>query len=273
MKKKGKLIPPYAVVPLLLILVTNFFAYYVSKLIILGRDKWDPMIPLDDLIPLWTPFILIYLVAYVQWVVGYIIIARQGKEICYKVAGANVIAKLLCFLIFIIIPTTISARPEIEGTGLFDLATRFIHWFDSPVNLFPSVHCLESYAIMRFTVNQKKLPFSYKIFTVVLSLLVFASVVFTKQHRLLDIPSGILVLEIGFLISHLSGFPKIFKRFENGLFPKKTGSECAQATEISVSDAECACSDQTVSDIDSAINAINQETSITEPADSEKTDT
>ena len=248
MNTKKKLIPTYAVVPLLLILVTNFFAYYVSKLIIMGRDKWDPVIAWDDLIPLWTPFILIYLIAYVQWVVGYIILAKQNKDVCYKVAGANVIAKLLCFVIFIIVPTTISYRPEITGTGLFDWVTGLIHWFDSPVNLFPSIHCLESYAIMRFTIPQKKLPLSYKIFTVVLSLLVFASVVYTKQHRLLDIPAGIIVLEIGILISHFSGFPKIFKRFENGLLPKKAISETAESANpdtVSEDLSDSACSDNT----------------------------
>ena len=242
MKKKGKLIPSYAVVPLLLILITNFFAYYVSKLIILGRDKWDPMIPLDDLIPLWTPFILIYLVAYAQWVIGYIILARQDKETCFRVAGANIIAKLICFFIFIIVPTTIASRPAVEGNGIFDFVTKLIHWFDSPVNLFPSIHCLESYAIMRFTVTQKKLPLSYKIFTVVLSLLVFASVVYTKQHRLIDIPSGILVLEIGCLISHFSGFPKIFKRFENGLLPKKACCGSLGTENCADCDGELDCS-------------------------------
>lgn len=269
MKKKGKLIPSYAVFPLLLILVTNFFAYYVSKLIILGRDKWDPMIPLDEFIPLWTPFILIYLIAYVQWVVGYIILARQGKEACFKIAGANVIAKLICFLIFIIVPTTISVRPAVEGDGIFDFVTRLIHWFDSPVNLFPSIHCLESYAIMRFSLGQKKLPLSYKIFTVVLSVLVFASVVFTNQHRLIDIPAGILALEIGCLISHFTGFPRIFKRFENGLFPKKA---CAGETPCAEckGNLDCPSADTQESDAP-AISPT--ETATADFGDSQETDT
>ena len=34
---------------------------------------------------------------------------------------------------------------------------------------------------------------------------VFASVVLVKQHVLIDIPAGILVFELGYLITHVSG--------------------------------------------------------------------
>lgn len=211
MKKIKGIIPKYAIVPVGLVVIFNFSAYYLSKIIIEDRVKYDFSIPLDDMIPLVTPFILFYILAYAQWALGYIILARQSREVCAKVASANIIAKTLCFIIFITVPTAL-VRPEVTGNGLFDILTRFIYSADTPVNLFPSIHCLESYAIMRFTLGQKNLPRYYKIITVVFSLLVFASVVFTKQHIVVDIPGGILMLEIGIILSKLTGLYKVFDR-------------------------------------------------------------
>jgi hypothetical protein len=50
-----------------------------------------------------------------------------------------------------------------------------------------------------------KLPNWYKVLMGFFTLGVFASVVFVKQHVFIDIPAGVLVFELGFLITHLSG--------------------------------------------------------------------
>ena len=210
-KKLKNLIPSYAVIPICLVAACNFAAYYFSKLIIADRYKYDLSIPLDDMIPLVTPFIVIYILAYAQWAIGYIVLVRQSRELCARVAASNLIAKTMCFLIFIIVPTAI-VRPEVAGNDIFTLLTKFIYAADTPVNLFPSIHCLESYVIMRFTLAEKNLPKAYKIVTAVFSILVFASVVFTKQHIFIDIPGGILIFELGLIISRLTGFYKVFDR-------------------------------------------------------------
>lgn len=212
--KLEKLAPSYSRAPLLGMLLALSFAYCVSKIIIEEREKFDLSIPLDDMIPFCAPLILFYVLAYVQWGVGYMIIAKQDKDVCYRMAGGNIIAKMLCFLIFIIVPTQMFSRPEVTGTSIFDYIIRLIYWIDTPVDLFPSIHCLESYTVMRFTLKRKEFPLYYKILNVVLSLLVFSSVVLTKQHIVVDIPAGILIFEIGYLISNLTGFYKVFDKFD-----------------------------------------------------------
>jgi len=141
-------------------------------------------------------------------------IARESREEIYKVASANILAKIFCGIIFVALPTAM-VRAEITGGGIFNLLTSFIYAADTPaVNLFPSIHCLESWAVFRCSLKLK-LPIGYKIAMGIFSLGVFASVLLVKQHIILDIPAGILVFELGYLIVHLTKIDqKIAKLFK-----------------------------------------------------------
>ena len=55
-----------------------------------------------------------------------------------------------------------------------------------------------------------KLPNWYKIGMGLFTLGVFASVVFVKQHVFIDIPAGVLVFELGYIVTHLSGLHRFF---------------------------------------------------------------
>ena len=103
-------------------------------------------------------------------------------------------------MIFLLLPTTI-ARPEADGSGLIGWLTRIIYMADTPVTLFPSIHCLDSWLCWRFLVKCKKVPRWYKWVNFVFSLLVCASTVLVKQHVFVDIFAGIAVAELGLLLS------------------------------------------------------------------------
>ena len=110
-------------------------------------------------------------------------------------------AKIFCFLFFTIMPTAI-VRPDVTGNSVLDFLTRAIYAMDTPaVNLFPSIHCLESWVAIRCAFSMKKVGNVYRAITVFISLGVFMSVVFLKQHYLVDIPAGILVFELALLLT------------------------------------------------------------------------
>jgi hypothetical protein len=212
MKKAfDKLVPKYARVPLLTVLIFNFLVYYGASFIVSFIDRRvDVSVPADDCVPLIPFFIVFYVLAYVQWGVGYIVLSHGGIEHCYRVATADLLAKATCFAFFLIMPTSL-IRPEISGGGFFGFATSFIHSADAPVNLFPSIHCLESWVVFRCCLPLK-LPKWYKILMGVFTALVFASVVLVKQHVLVDIPAGILVFEAGYLVVRLTKIDKLWLR-------------------------------------------------------------
>lgn len=216
MKIKKVLTPKYWWIPVISMFLINIAAYSGSKLLTDSGHHFDISLPIDFAIPFIPAFIIIYIVSYLQWVGGYGLVALESKEVCYRVISSEIIAKLICFVIFMLLPTTLE-RPSTEGYGIFGAITNLIYSMDTPTTLFPSVHCLESWILFRtahkITRYKRWLVPLYFVF----ALLVFASVLFVKQHLIVDIPAAILVGEIGlFLGKKLKAeriFIKINKKF------------------------------------------------------------
>lgn len=204
-----KMMPRYSRIPLLMVFIVNILVYYFSRLININLEHHSLEILVDRAIPFLPEFIVIYVLAYVQWFVGYIVISRESRELCYKYMSAEIVAKLICFLFYIIYPTAI-LRPEIAGGGFFNWLTSLIFASDPANNLFPSVHCLASYICFRGAISLKKVGLSYKLGNLIFAILVFLSTVFVKQHFFVDIFGGILAVEAGILLVRLFKIDRIF---------------------------------------------------------------
>lgn len=205
-----KLIPKYMRLPAVCLLLLNVVTYFGTRLLTTGRTHYDWSLPIDDMLPLVTGMISVYILAYVQWVVGYIVIGRESRNLCYWMYSGEMIAKLICLFFFLCFPTTI-LRPEITGNGFFDQLTKLIYAMDAPDNLFPSIHCLESYVCFRGAMYTKRVPIWYKYVMLVMTILVFASTVLVKQHVVVDIFGAVCAVEIGLLVSKRFKMDRIFE--------------------------------------------------------------
>lgn len=202
LNKLKHIIPKYAILPLGFALLFNTCVYegvsffrgslHYSSI----ETSWDLALPF---VP---PFVLFYILAFAQWALNYILIARDSKKLCYRFVIGNVISKVFCLAFFVLMPTTMT-RPVVNGSDLFSRLVHLIYASDPPVNLFPSIHCLESWCCIRasFLLKHKSIP--YRIATVIMSLGVFASTLLIKQHVLVDVFGGIIVFEIGLFLSGL----------------------------------------------------------------------
>lgn len=218
--KLNRLLPRYTYIPLLSVIVINFLTYSATRLITRGFVHYDFSLPLDSGIPFVPAFIVIYVLAFVQWGVGFILIARDSREVCYKLLSGEIISKLICMAFFLIIPTAM-VRPDITSGNFFGKATEFIYSMDTPDNLFPSVHCLESWFCFRGAMHLKKTDRWYTYFSLVFTLLVFASTVLVKQHVVVDIIAGVVVCEVGLFISKKTNSALVFKKIEAKLNRRK----------------------------------------------------
>lgn len=216
---KPKLIPKYAYIPLITMVLMNFLVYSGSKFITNSFPHYNASLLIDKLIPFLPIFISVYILAYVQWIVGYIVIAREEKNVCYQVCTAEIIAKLCCLFFFFVFPTTI-VRPLIVGNGIWENLTRFIYSMDEPVNLFPSIHCLESWMCFRATLSLKKVSKGYKISMFIFTILVCLSTVFVKQHVFIDIIGGILVVEFGLFLAKKFQLGKVWDKINLLVFKR-----------------------------------------------------
>lgn len=214
MNKIYKILPKYAIIPIVASLVLNMLVYFGNRLFTSELYHYDFSIKLDEYIPFISEWMIIYVLAYVAWVVGFIVIGRENREVCYEVLAGEQVAKLLCLACFVIIPSTI-IRPEITGTGFCEELSRYVYSMDSPDNLFPSIHCLESWICFRGAMRCKKTGKLYKAIMFVAAILVFASTVFVKQHVFVDILGGIAVVEMGLFVSKKFKISRIYYGLEN----------------------------------------------------------
>lgn len=202
MKYIKRIIPDYAIIPIALMLTVNGFVYSGTRIFTDKMTHYDLSSPLDYRIPFIAVFVVPYLLAFLQWIIGYIVIAHQGKEYCQKVMAGEIISKIFVGILFIVFPT-VMLRVEITGNGIFDTIIAVIYRMDAPTNLFPSIHCLESYICMRSAIEIRNSCTGYKVAMIGMSILVFLSTLFIKQHVIVDVFGAVLVAEAGRIISEL----------------------------------------------------------------------
>ena len=209
-----KYIPKYARLPLLVVLIFNFFVYYSPKFLVPEERLHYLSTAFDDSLPLVPVFIFIYVLAFLQWGFGYIIIARDSRERCYRILTGELIAKTIAWIIFLAYPTAIDHPfPAVTGPATWLLV--FIYKSDIPtINLFPSLHCLESWLCFRGAVGLKKMPKWYTWFQLVFTLLVFAATILVKQHVWPDILGGIAIAELGQLLRRIFHAERVFEQLE-----------------------------------------------------------
>ena len=195
-QKLEHLLPSYTHIPLVSMVCIHGLVYYATRLLTQKMPHFDFSLPIDGAIPFIPVFSMIYVLAYIQWIAGFILIARDSRELCCRVISGEIISKLICMTLFLLVPTTM-ARAEIVSDGFFDRIVGYIYRLDAADNFFPSIHCLESWVCFRGAMQMKKTGPVYRYLTLLLSLLVFASTVLIKQHAVVDIAGGVLTAEIG----------------------------------------------------------------------------
>ena len=104
------------------------------------------------------------------------------------------------FVVIYIIPTTMT-RANVPSGGVLNWLTNAVYSLDQPNNLFPSIHCMESWICFRGALRCKKVHPMYSKVWFVLAILICMSTVFVKQHVFVDIIGGIVVAEIGLFLS------------------------------------------------------------------------
>lgn len=210
-KKLSRILPSWAVAPLISAVLCNFLVYCGCNRAAQGWELHSLALPIDEKIPLVSWTIVIYIGCYLFWVVNYILIYRRSREYAYRFFIADFISRLVCLGFFILYPTTLE-RPSIEGTGFFDTAMRLVYLADAPTNLFPSIHCLVSWFCVIGIWDDRQIPRWYKVFSLVFAVAVFVSTLTTRQHVVLDVAGGVVLAEISYWISQHTGLWRLVEK-------------------------------------------------------------
>lgn len=199
-KSAANFIPTYAILPLLTCVVVNFGVYLGTEWITGDRKHYDLTLAVDQRIPVIPAFTVIYIGCYLFWIVNYLLIARQGKEHCMRFVTADLLSRLVCGVIYLLLPT-MNVRPQLSGTDIWTEMLRWVYKLDAPTRLFPSIHCLVSWFCYIGIRGRRCVPKGYRLFSCLFALLVCLSTLVTKQHYLVDVLGGILLAEATYYLA------------------------------------------------------------------------
>ena len=185
---------PHVWICLAVIVAFQAAVYYGTRLILPYLPSYRFDTPLDAAIPLVPAFILVYILAFVSWGVSGLVILAQGREHAVRFTQAYCIGLVTAAVFFLVWPLTLD-RPEITEHDLLSSLLRTVYASDQPNNLCPSLHVMASYFAWRGLWGCPKISRWFKGFNFVCLVLVSLSVVFVKQHLVIDIPGGLIVGE------------------------------------------------------------------------------
>lgn len=213
-----KRIPKYAIIPTIIIIIMQLLTYFGTQFINKNSTAYDLTIDaIDNLVPVVTFFIVFYILSYPWWYISPLVVANTNKNNFYNWFLALIICFVICGLIFIFFPTTIT-RPEIENNNIFDWLTNFIYINDNPdrpINLFPSYHVLFSWFCYTGVRKQKNIHLWYRISSLIFAILISLSTQFVKQHYIVDLVSAILLSEVMlYIVKRYNLGVKLFNLFE-----------------------------------------------------------
>jgi len=207
------LLPPYARLPALALILADIVCYYGTKAIDAHRVLHPISTALDDALPLVPAFIFIYVLAYAQWALAIVTILRDSRERCFRVVSAVIWGMLLAMLAMLLYPTVMT-RPQVEVRDLATWLLDRIYRADAPTHVFPSMHCLCSWICFRGSLGLKKTPPWFAWAMLAFTLLVFASVILVKQHVWPDILGGVAAAELGLLLTRLLRTDRLAARLD-----------------------------------------------------------
>lgn len=182
------------------ILLAQVLVFYATRPLIERLTLHYGETSLDLRIPFIPAWVTVYYLSFASWIVSAIWIFAGEPAHSYRVACAYVLAMLISGALFFIYPMTLH-RPEPTGGDLFSRWVRWLYQIDSPTNLCPSLHVMASYFCWRGTFGCRHIPRWYKWFNFIFLILVCLSVLFVKQHVIVDIPAAVLIAEFTIKIS------------------------------------------------------------------------
>ena len=183
----------------------NEAVYLGARQITQSWHHYDMTTSIDRLVPFLPWTVSIYFGCYLFWCINYYLCAVQEKPERDRFFCADVLAKGICFVLFLLIPTT-NIRPEIIGETVWDVLMKLLYQIDAADNLFPSIHCLVSWLCWIGVRKRKDIPVLYRYFSLAMAVAVCISTLTTRQHVIADVVCGVALAEVCFI---LSGYTKV----------------------------------------------------------------
>lgn len=156
------------------------------------RPEYIMYLPLDSRIPFVPQFIIPYYMWHAYVSLPMVWLFFKAPEDYVRGMTFYAIALFCACAIYTIAPNGQRLRPHILGDGFFERWVAFTYSADSPNNVAPSLHVLDSIAIHAALVHCEKFR-KHRVLVIISTVLCVAcsiSTVFVKQHSVIDVFMG-----------------------------------------------------------------------------------
>ena len=156
---------------------------------------------IDDMIPVVPVFIVIYVYSFIFWICGPIAVSITRKKNFVNFCVYMLLAYFVGFLFFAFVPTYMDRVAEGlmkvgENKDIFSKLLFTIYQADGgemAFNLMPSYHCLISACCYFGVRKQEEISRGFQNYSLIMTVLICISTLFTKQHYIIDVVLGLLI--------------------------------------------------------------------------------
>lgn len=156
---------------------------------------------LDDIIPFCELFVIPYFLWFAYIALGFVFLFFSSKEDFVRMCIFLYTGMTICLIVYTLFPNCQELRVDYDGLGRSNVlieAISFLQSKDTPCNVFPSIHTLNSIGMHIALVKSQHLgkhSKGIKTASLFLIILIILATVFTKQHSILDV-FGSMILSI-----------------------------------------------------------------------------
>lgn len=159
--------------------------------------------PLDDIIPFCKYFIIPYLMWFIYMFAAIAFFFFYSRREFIRYATFLIIGMSVCLAIYVLFPSELQLRPvTVDTSDIFGYLVNIIYRTDTPTNVCPSIHCLNSFATHIAIVKCeyfRKRPALIRL-SFILMVMICLSTLFLKQHSVYDVMGAALLAVILYIL-------------------------------------------------------------------------
>ena len=152
-KEKGRRVRDLlaALLPAFLVFGFNCFVYVAPRFMVSPERYVFLDMAVDRAIPFIPQFVIVYYLSFLQWANYYFQACLGPRERRDRYLSADVLAKAICFAVFLIWPVAMRWPDLPENGNVWTKLLSFTYGVDAPNRAFPSLHCFYSWVAFRYS--------------------------------------------------------------------------------------------------------------------------
>lgn len=182
----------------IIILIFQVVLYFGCEFFQKNPKNMD--LPIDKKIPAIPYFALIYVLWFPLIAIFPISLFKEAKNLYELYVICWIIDIVISVIIYLAYPTTCTRPKDLEnikGGWMLKILYKFSY---KGLNCSPSMHCSISTLVLIFALTASTMPVNLRIIYSTTALGIILSTLFTKQHVLIDLVTGVLLALVIFLI-------------------------------------------------------------------------